>query len=418
MSKLSHGPASWHVLGSNGAQSYPLAFYSTTYSINHGHANSTGPPSTFRHKGTGYGSNFRPALSYSSQLDSLDNPVMGELLRANYHTHTQSEYAGYRMPQGSDPFPGKVTPFMSGYAHNTPTTLPTTRQVAGYPHHGLHKHPVATEKAMSTEYNTRFLRQPFREQHGPNSSSHSNKEESGFTHAHTIEPITYRPHDNHTGELPGHVTWRPTGFSLMKSSFRPPSYMKGSEPFVVAISGTADHSNGYVKGSKAKAHVQPPAADMVGYTCASQVHKSVVERVRKEDPAEHSIFTHPDQYTSYTQQSFGRGGPSREAGPARVVGGKEMSGYSENTVPLVEPANRDSQRFSTHYQSRFRYPERGAHVGHSVQPLANNGFSKSTAVHSFGGTAPSLREMDPYVARSTIKRDPCYETHTHQHKKH
>ena len=60
------------------------------------------------------------------------------------------------------------------------------------------------------------------------SSRHSPKEESGFTHAQNIEPVTFRPKENHGGELPGHVTWRPTGKSVMKKDFSTPLYLKVS----------------------------------------------------------------------------------------------------------------------------------------------------------------------------------------------
>ncbi len=34
------------------------------------------------------------------------------------------------------------------------------------------------------------------------------------------------------------------------------------------------------------------------------------------------------------------------------VGRKELTGFSENNEPMVEPSDRDTARFSTHYQSR------------------------------------------------------------------
>ena len=63
---------------------------------------------------------------------------------------------------------------------------------------------------------------------GLHSSKHSQKEESGFTHAHNIEPVTFRPRENFGGELPGYMTWRPTGRSMMKNDFNSPYYMKVS----------------------------------------------------------------------------------------------------------------------------------------------------------------------------------------------
>ena len=35
------------------------------------------------------------------------------------------------------------------------------------------------------------------------------------------------------------------------------------------------------------------------------------------------------------------------------VSRKELTGFSENNCPLVEPRDRDSARFSTHYQQRY-----------------------------------------------------------------
>ena len=49
MSKLAHGPGTWHVLGSKGSPNYPLHFYSTTYSVVHGRDGDYGTMS-FRHK--------------------------------------------------------------------------------------------------------------------------------------------------------------------------------------------------------------------------------------------------------------------------------------------------------------------------------------------------------------------------------
>ena len=70
---------------------------------------------------------------------------------------------------------------------------------------------------------------------GLESSRHSQKEESGFTHAQNIEPVTFRPHENYGGEFPGHVTWRPTGRSIMKKDFNSPHYMKVSRELLPLI---------------------------------------------------------------------------------------------------------------------------------------------------------------------------------------
>lgn len=105
MAKLAYGPASWHVLASGGAPVNPLHFYSTTYSAVHGREGVNRQAGNVRHRyyakavcivlitariidlvcfllmiicrGTGYASNFRPAVFYTPRLDAVDNPVMG-----------------------------------------------------------------------------------------------------------------------------------------------------------------------------------------------------------------------------------------------------------------------------------------------------------------------------------------------------
>lgn len=102
----------------------------------------------------------------------------------------------------------------------------------------------------------------------------------------------------------------------------------------------------------------------MGYTKAGQVHQHVLERVRKQDPAEYSVMTNPEQYTrqaisgfsvllllscfSLTQRSFSVQSRGTQEGRV-VVGAKELTGFSENNSPLVELLN-DSQHFSIHYR--------------------------------------------------------------------
>lgn len=56
-------------------------------------------------------------------------------------------------------------------------------------------------------------------------SFHSRVEDSGYTQAYNNEPVTFRPFENHDGEVPGYITWRPTGRSIMKRDFNRNIYM-------------------------------------------------------------------------------------------------------------------------------------------------------------------------------------------------
>lgn len=77
MAKSSTGPATRHILASHGPTSYQYDFYATTYSTQHGAAGkplqNTGK-TTFRHKGTGYSANFRPAVYYDRKADLMEFP--------------------------------------------------------------------------------------------------------------------------------------------------------------------------------------------------------------------------------------------------------------------------------------------------------------------------------------------------------
>ena len=92
----------------------------------------------------------------------------------------------------------------------------------------------------------------------------------------------------------------------------------------------------------------------VGYTCAAQVHPNVLNRVKREDPAEFSVMAHPQQYASITQRNFQGHQCSPKSETQRLekesVGGKELTGFSDNNCPMVEPRDKDVPRFNTHYQ--------------------------------------------------------------------
>ena len=97
---------------------------------------------------------------------------------------------------------------------------------------------------MSTETQTRFTHKPFRDEGeletptpahplpvplpsptGVRGSQHTCREDTGFTHAQNIEPVTFRPPEAFANNLSPLTTWRPTGRSLMKKDFPLPSQL-------------------------------------------------------------------------------------------------------------------------------------------------------------------------------------------------
>ena len=61
-------------------------------------------------------------------------------------------------------------------------------------------------------------------------SSHSYSEDTGFTHAQNIDPITFRPPETFVNDLSPQVTWRPTGSTVMRKDFTAPPQLTVSRP--------------------------------------------------------------------------------------------------------------------------------------------------------------------------------------------
>lgn len=77
MGPLPKGSRNIHINKSHGPDTNMMKFYVTQNSTTYGRFWDNYKPRQGRHTGTGYKSNFRPAVYYSQRLDEVDNPVMG-----------------------------------------------------------------------------------------------------------------------------------------------------------------------------------------------------------------------------------------------------------------------------------------------------------------------------------------------------
>ena len=67
-----------------------MDFYHTRYSSEHcveNYPSASMQKHRFRHKGTGYGSNIRPVVSYSASVDKESNPYMHGVSTLNCSSH-------------------------------------------------------------------------------------------------------------------------------------------------------------------------------------------------------------------------------------------------------------------------------------------------------------------------------------------
>ncbi|XP_054774334.2 stabilizer of axonemal microtubules 4-like [Lytechinus pictus] len=455
MGRLPVGQPTAHVSATQGPDADIMKFYSTSYATSYGAKHEPFVPRTTRHVGTGYQSNFRPGVYYSQRLDEVDNPAMGRLVGDNYHSITTKHFQPSIRSDGKDRFPENLNQVKSGFTQQDPITYPTVGQVkkvfVNTRDHGLAlkingvlpkhrpllyklqaKDPVSLENAghgpnfMSTEGRTRFTGRPS-ERKDCSTLTVGPKEGSGYTHAYNVEPVSFNPGSPFKNDIPGTWTGRPTGTSVMKTSFLPSQRPAGDERLPI-ITNRSDHETGFTHEKAKPLYVNRVMTD--AYTKWDQVPSRVEDRIKKEDPAEYLNMTNPDNHSSIFKKSFeGQQRPSPSANEKQgrfFVGNKEMSGYSDNNDKPQVQIPIEPYRWITHYDTKFydMNPKGKARAGRTfggVMKQLPDGFTKSTSVHSYGpalDTTQQLRDLHPYVARSIKARDVFFDDHTHDAKKH
>jgi len=213
----------------------------------------------------------------------------------------------------------------------------------------------------------------------------------------------------------------------MQQDFPPYKIMNGKEP-LPAITIRSQRDNGYTVGNKDRPEFVPSSTQQIGYSDTSQLHPSMVDRIKKQDPTEYVNITQPNNRTSLKQNTF-YGEQSVAPSEARklgceVIGNKEFSGYTENHAPYTERlyGSKDPEQFQTYYENKlvinienysdyhyYRYsnpnPVGKARMGNTtgeVQDLRDNGFVRGTIIHKLGKEKASceiLQEQHPYVAK-------------------
>lgn len=134
--------------------------------------------------------------------------------------------------------------------------------------------------------------------------------------------------------------------------------MNGKEP-LPTISSRSQHDNGYTLGNRDQPEFAARSTQRIGYSETSELHPSVVERIKKQDPTEYVNITQPNNKTSLKQNTFYgvQSVPPSEAKKLgrEVIGNKELSGYVENHAPYTETlyGNKDTEQFQTFYENKL-----------------------------------------------------------------
>ncbi|XP_046360732.2 protein phosphatase 1 regulatory subunit 32-like isoform X2 [Haliotis rufescens] len=410
MGPLPKGSRNIHINKSHGPDTNMMKFYVTQNSTTHGRFWDNYKPRQGRHTGTGYKSNFRPAVYYSQRLDEVDNPVMGRICGNNYVSMTTKDFKPYQENSGLEPLPRSAHQTDSGFVRQKPITNPTERE---------------GPKSMMSETHERFkgLR-------GNNMDlsqlTVGPQEETGFTHSYSVEPVTFQPGSAFKNEQPGYFTGRPTGISIMKTSFLPTEYPRGKEP-LPNLAAPSEHDSGFTRERAKPLYVHRRMGD--AYDKAGDIPSMKLGQTLKRDPTEYINMQHPDNHSSVSMNVYrGQQNPApSEAGRLgrTATGQQEASGYSNNSDRFIQTSD-DPRRFITHYMTRFNDitpmgMEREGHCRGGVQHQKPDGFTKSTAVHGNGAdinTTDTLRRLEPYVSRSIKARDVFFDDHLHDTKSH
>lgn len=144
----------------------------------------------------------------------------------------------------------------------------------------------------------------------------------------------------------------------MQQDFSPHKYRTGREP-LPAINAKSRHDNGYTAGNKDQPEFVPRSTQRIGYTKSSELHPSVVDRIRKQDPTEYVNIVQPNNRSSLKQNTF-CGEQSKAPSVAQrlgrdMIGSKELSGYAENHAPYTEKlyGDKDPEQFQTYYGNKL-----------------------------------------------------------------
>ncbi|RUS91534.1 hypothetical protein EGW08_000649, partial [Elysia chlorotica] len=446
MSTLPMGPRSLHIQKSQGADTNIMKFYITQNSTTYGARFDKFQPQQGRHRGTGYLSNFRPAVYYNRRLDDVDNPTMRQVFTTtvenkricdgNYRSVTSLDFQPYRDHTGLEGFPGSVHQVGSGFIRDKPLTIPTENKVNGVfidtraksapsnilprykplLHHLQFKDPVELENhgyvSLFIMFTSDLKKVHFHLSMGRRlihrTALYRMNQSIISRYSNTFKEIVLKIQNEN---FAGQVSRKSQGL------IQRPIIAHGS------VRGT-----GFTREEVKPKYVNVKAPDAYDRLCEMPGLKA--DRTRRQDPVEYLNMQFPHNKTSVTGEQFkGQQRPSRTE-PDRLdrtaVGFKEETGYVENNLRFVQTAD-NKMRFITHYMTRFGPDptpvgvDRAGHLRGGVQCQKPDGFTKSTAVNSYGNAPASsdvLRRIEPYVGRSMKARNVFFDDHTYDSKMH
>lgn len=419
MTKLPYGPAHERILASGGpCRDNPLSMYHTSYANSYSEgipvkreAQSVNKIRVIK-RPTGYKANFRPCVYYTPSMDDVDNPALKMRVYQHYLTSNDDDFRPYKESSGEEMtlVQHDILPSASGFTTmNERAFIEPQSQVVANVHGNncpvshlkqaaANRNPIAAENegtgpsAGSTENSSRFKGKQGRwpSQSWRYHKSIGKKEPTANTRVEHLDPIEYLPKNPYRHDLPSSKyfkTTRKTGISEQEGNFHQHKFhvqwKREKADGIPEPVPTSQRNTGYSYPIKI---TKPKYTDFDKSTnfCNDSYLSPNRSDAYKCTLARYS-FTAPGKTNSQLDDGIGR----------RHVGNKEATGYVKNHPSYKRCADNNSQRFETHYVSRFSRAsgedQRAANnaatlalscSGWPVQSKAQNGYTKSTRVHA------------------------------------
>ncbi|XP_070313552.1 stabilizer of axonemal microtubules 4 isoform X3 [Odocoileus virginianus] len=304
----------------------------------------------------------------------------------NFQTVTSQSYRPLEVPDGTYPLPRNLYQTSSGYSREKASAVTPIKEVRKVHfdtkdygpqaitglepkdvpllHQQQNKGSLEWENArhgprfMTSEYNSKYLKEPSHQPDLLQKNSIGAKEETGFTEESNKNPIVFQPPSQ---ALPGDPVLLP-GRSVTKSDFLPISHP----------------------------HVPPPCPE--------------------PSSMNHWQFQSPQRMQQTNVALLGR----------ETVGNKEPSGFSLNNPSYVRSPydpDMDNRYLTTYNQGYFENIPKGLDregwTRGGLQPQKPGGYALNNPVTRLEATpnpTESLRRLHPHVGRTLISADPFYRT--------
>uniref|UniRef100_A0A5F9CWL6 Stabilizer of axonemal microtubules 4 n=1 Tax=Oryctolagus cuniculus TaxID=9986 RepID=A0A5F9CWL6_RABIT len=316
-----------------------------------------------------------------------------EQARDNFQTVTGQSYRPLEVPDGRGPLPWSVHQTNSGYGQERPNTGPLTTEVRKVhfdtQDHGAQaivglepkerpllfqqqdKGSLAWENGgygprfMTSEYNSKYLKEPSNLPDLLQKKSIGAKEETGFTEESNKNPIVFQPPSQ---ALPGD---------------------SGDENLPVLARGS-ERETGYSRATERPLNLRVPP---LGPEPGSLSHRQ---------------FQPPQRLQQSNVAMLGR----------ETIGNKELTGFSLNNPSYVRSAydpDRDSRYLTTYNQGYFENIPKGIDregwTRGGIQPQTPGGYAINHPVTHMEATPnpmESLQRLHPHVGRTLTSTDPFY----------